>query len=127
MGDRSNVFIQTRRYEAGDDLPARWAGLGLYAHWGGTMLHDAAIEAADSPAARARVGDESYFARIVVHQTLTALHADPYDDTGYGLWTHDDWFPDNEYSVLVINAQTGRHWFVNEGDHLLDEPESNIP
>jgi hypothetical protein len=125
MGDRSNVFIQTRRLEMtwpDGSTVHRWAGIGLYSHWHGTDLHDAAIDAATSEVARRRIGDESYFARIIVHRTLLTCAADADADTGFGLWTHDDGMPDNEHPVLVINALNGHHWFVAEGDHGKDEP-----
>lgn len=110
MGDRSNIFIQTNKNHEGN-----WDGIGVYAHWAGTRLHDAALAAL--PKAMKRIGDESYFARILVHNVLNAV-ADPDEETGSGLWT--TCFGDNEHPILVINAMTGAHWYVNEGDHFLD-------
>lgn len=114
MGDRANIFIQTEMQDDG-----QWAGIGVYTHWRGEGIHAAALAAL--PKAAGRVGDTSYFARIIVHNVLNAV-ADPDSETGAGLWTV---FPDDNdgYPVLVINAQTGKHWFTPLGNHASDQKE----
>lgn len=110
MGDRSNVFIQTARNDDGT-----WRGVGIYAHWGGERLHEAALEAL--PLALRRKGDESYFTRIMVQNVLNAV-ARPDEETGAGIWT--DFPDDNEHPYLVINAVTGHHWFCRDGRSWSD-------
>jgi hypothetical protein len=111
MGDRSNIFIQQ-----GQKADGTWTGIGVYSHWHGTQLHDAAIEAL--PKAQGRIGDDSYFARIVIHNVLVAV-ADPDSETGTGLWV--DGIPDNEHPILVINAHTGDHWYASEETFRYDK------
>jgi hypothetical protein len=114
MGDRANVFIQTDR----DVASLEWDGIGVYAHWAGTSLHNAALAAL--PKAMNRRGDPSYFARIIVHNCLVAV-ADPNEETGAGLWTK---YPDdNEHPILVLNAETGEHWYANEETFRYDQKE----
>lgn len=109
MGDRANCFIQQTQDENGE-----WQGIGIYAHWAGKDLHTTVLEVL--PLASGRIGDESYFARIVIHNTLLRL-ADPESETGFGLWTaHPD---DNEHPILVVNALTGKHWYGD--DYKSDE------
>jgi hypothetical protein len=113
MGNRSNVFIQTDRQEDGT-----WRGIGVYSHWGGQSFQQTAI--AQIPAARGRVGDPAYFARIIVHRLLHA-DADHESETGHGLWVE---YPcDNEHPILVINAMTGEEWFCGDGDYRRDRSE----
>lgn len=107
MGDRSNIFIQTDRKADGT-----WEGIGVYAHSFGAMLHDTAIAAL--PKANRRLGDEAYFARILVQNVLNAF-VSPDSEIGAGLWTR---MPcDNEHPILVINASTGEHWFASEDNY----------
>jgi hypothetical protein len=112
MGDRSNVFIQT--HKDGEV----WAGIGIYAHWDGTTLHEVALDML--PKAMARKGDPAYFARILVHNVLDEL-ADADSATGHGLWI--DWPCDNQYPVLVVNAMTGEHWYSTDQAFMLDRKE----
>lgn len=109
MGDRSNIYIQ--QHKAADGT---WDGIGLYAHWHGTTLHDVALEGVEK--GRNRIGDPSYFARIVIHHVLHSI-ADPNSELGFGLWS--DQPCDNEHPILVINAQTGECWLTGEGCHRL--------
>lgn len=113
MGDRSNVFIQ----QDFDKESEKWAGIGLYSHWHGEDLHVTAI--AEIEAASARKGDPSYFARILTQRVLNAL-ADPDSETGFGLWTTGP--DDNEYPILVINANTGQHWYADESTYRDSQP-----
>ena len=111
MGDRSNIFIQQ---EMGDD--GQYVGIGVYAHSHGALLHDEAI--ALIPKASVRLGDTSYFARILIQNLLRGF-ASPDRDTGAGLWvSHPD---DNEHPILVINAHTGEHWFCDEQSYRKDK------
>jgi hypothetical protein len=109
MGDRSNVFIQMTQGEDG-----LWAGIGVYSHWGGTGFQDAAIK--EIPSASRRLGDPSYFTRILIHRLLNA-DADPDSETGHGLWTEQP--DDNEYPILVINAVSGEWGRVGDGAFRL--------
>jgi hypothetical protein len=104
MGDRSNVFIQQELTEG------QWTGIGLYSHWGGEDMQATALQAAVE--STKRLGDESYFARRVIHKVLNSVDPDA-AETGHGLWTVAP--PDNEYPVLVINSQTGAYWYVPDG------------
>ena len=115
MGDRSNIFVQQRRKENGE-----WTGIGVYSHWGGTSLHNAALAAL--PKAKGRIGDPSYFARILIHNVLIEA-ADPDSETGAGLWTSETGMDDNEHPVLVINAETGEFWYANETGYTYDRKE----
>lgn len=111
MGDRANIFIQTDKRADG-----LWNGIGVYSHWHGEGIHQAALAAL--PKAEGRIGDEAYFARIVIHNVLVAV-ADPDSETGTGLWTE---YPcDNDgYPILVINAETGEHWFTGIDNYRKD-------
>lgn len=113
MGDRSNIFIQTNK-DGG-----QWNGIGVYSHWHGTTLHDAALKAL--PKAAGRIGDESYFTRIVIHNVLLAV-ADADSETGTGIWT-GNYPPDNSHPILVINALNGVHWFTDEDSFRTDQAE----
>ena len=104
MGNRANIYIQTDF----DAETNEWDGIGVYSHWHGLSLHEAALRAL--PKAMARVGDESYFARILVHNVLLEV-ADAESETGTGLWTR--WPCDNEHPIMVINATTGHHWLAD--------------
>jgi hypothetical protein len=113
MGDRSNIYIQT-------DLTATgWIGIGIYAHWSGRELHSVAIS--HIPHAQTRIGDPSYFARIIIHRTLNDLANVNYT-TGFGLWTGA--VPGSEHPVLVINALTGRYWFATDATYRKDDPQT---
>lgn len=108
MGDRSNVFIQTQPSLDGE----RWSGIGIYSHWHGTALHDAALRAL--PKASGRIGDPSYLTRIIVHNVLHEI-ADVDSLTGFGLWV--EYPDDNEHPILVINAMTGDHWLAGNATY----------
>lgn len=114
MGNRSNIYIQQTRNDDG-----KWEGIGVYSHWSGTLLHDVAIKHLD--AAKARTGDPSYFTRILVHNILDEL-TDRNSETGFGLWSSALGMDDNEHPILVINADTGRHWYTTQADWMDPEP-----
>ena len=106
MGDRANVFIQQERDPDGSD---EWQGIGIYSHWDGVNLHRVVRDVL--PLAKGRIGDPSYFARIVVQHTLARL-AEAESETGFGLWvTHPD---DNEHPIMVVNAMTGQWWYSDD-------------
>ena len=96
MGDRSNVFFRSGR-----------DGIGVYAHWSGESMADAAMRVIQSKAFQARLGDEHYAMRIGVQLVLEALDADPKSETGFGLWTPATGPDDNEYRWVVIDVDTG--------------------
>lgn len=112
MGDRSNVFIQMRRDEE------CWKGIGVYSHWGGQEFQNAAIAAAKLAAPR--LGDDSYFARRLVHLLLSMEDREA-SETGHGLWTEQTGMPDNEHDILVINAETGLAWYSHDKKAYTDD------
>jgi hypothetical protein len=115
MGDKSNVYIQTKRRWDG------WLGIGIYAHYGGSKLHRVAIS--HIPHAKNVIGDPSYFSRVIIQRTLNDL-ADPDSETGFGIWMNTDFTRSERYNrVLVINALTGRHWFATDATYREDEPQ----
>src|SRR5580765_7562622 len=96
MRDRSNVFFRSDKH-----------GIGVYAHWAGEAMADAAMRVLKSKAFNDRLGDEHYAMRIGVQIVLAALGADPKSDTGFGLWTPATGPDDNEYRWIVIDVETG--------------------
>lgn len=96
MGDRSNVL-----FRSGKD------GIGVYAHWGGESIADAAMRVIHSRAFRGRLGDAHYAMRIGVQIVLETLGADSKSDTGFGLWTPQTGPDDNEYRWVVIDVDSG--------------------
>ena len=112
MGDRSNIFIQQHKRADGE-----WDGIGLYTHWHGTSLYGVALDGVDK--ARCRIGDPSYYARIVIHHVLDAI-ADVDSELGFGLWTTRPC--DNEHPVMVINAMTGECWYSGDAGFRYDKP-----
>lgn len=117
MGDRSNVFIQQGVKDG------RAYGVGIYSHWHGTALHDVAVSVL--PKAASRIGDPSYFTRIVIHNILASI-ADHDSELGFGLWSDSHGEPDNEHPILVIDANTGRYWMTGEGGYLTPESEMKV-
>jgi hypothetical protein len=115
MGDRSNVFIQQVRSPKG-----HWHGIGIYAHWAGPDLHAAALDALAQPAIRGRIGDPPYVTRMIVQYVLDKLGARP-DGLSFGLWCDQLGLCDNEYDILVINAETGHHWMVPSSGRWADD------
>ncbi len=55
MGDRSNVFFKNGAH-----------GVGVYGHWAGLAMADAAMAVLASKAFKARLGDANYATRIGV-------------------------------------------------------------
>ena len=96
MGDRSNVL-----FRSGKD------GIGVYAHWSGEEMADAAMKVIHSKAFNERLGDATYAMRIGVQIVLETLGADSKSDTGFGLWTPSTGPDDNEYRWVVIDVDSG--------------------
>ena len=96
MGDRSNLFFRSGR-----------DGIGVYAHWSGEAMADAAMRVVRSKAFQERLGDEHYALRIGVQIVLESLGASSKSDTGFGLWTPATGPDDNEYRWIVIDVDTG--------------------
>jgi hypothetical protein len=96
MGDRANIFFRNRQ-----------GGIGVYAHWAGPAMADAAALVLRSKAFRARVGDANYATRIGVQIVLETLGADSKADTGFGLWTPITGADDNEYPYIVVDVTDG--------------------
>lgn len=100
MGNRAHARIDFPSY----NNEGITSSLYIYTHWDGPeRLLGALTDAVASEPARARVGDDEYFTRIVVQRTLNDLGADPNRDTGYGLGVT---IPDGPL-VAVVNARTG--------------------
>lgn len=123
MGDRSNTFIQMDQrpqlFDGETPRPREWDGIGFYSHWGGTDSQLRAILSAR--ASTERLGDESYFARRMIHKMMLA-EANPDSATGHGLWVSQP--PDNEHPILVINATTGMAWLCDDNEYRLDPDEA---
>lgn len=93
MGDRAMAEIKTSE-----------GSLYVYTHWHGSMLPQMMRDAVK--AAAPRLGDESYWVRIVVDQ-LTKSGRD--QETGFGLMLkpdHEDEYNGDKPSVIV-EASTG--------------------
>lgn len=82
-------------------------GIGVYAHWAGESMADAAMRVLESEAFQERLDDVSYALRIGVQIVLETLGADSKEDTGFGLWTPGTGTDDNEYPWIVIDVETG--------------------
>lgn len=115
MGDRSNIFIQQDKGAEG------WRGVGVYSHWGGESLFASAQHHATN--ALGRLGDPSYFTRYVI-QNVCADQFEAGSLTGGGIWTVRP--DDNEYSILVINAETGKAWYCGDQDFAKDAPADAV-
>ena len=96
MGDRANIFFRT---DGG--------GIGVYAHWAGLEVADAAMVVLKSKAFKSRLGDACYAMRIGVQLVLETLEADSKSDTHFGLWTAQTGSDDNEYRWVVIDVDSG--------------------
>ena len=96
MGDRSNIFFRNGK-----------GGIGVYAHWAGLSMADAAMRVIQSKAFKARVGDANYATRIGVQIVLDALGAEVGSDTGFGLWTPLSGADDNEHNYVVVDVMDG--------------------
>ena len=96
MGDRANILFRSGR-----------DGIGVYAHWSGLEVADAAMKVWKSKAFKARLGDSHYAMRIGVQLALEALGAESTSETGFGLWTPATGSDDNEYRWVIIDVETG--------------------
>ncbi len=96
MGDRSNIFFRNGK-----------AGVGVYAHWSGLAMADAAMRVVKSKAFVGRLGDANYATRIAVQAVFEALDVDAKSETGFGLWTPAGGPDDNEYRYVVVDVNDG--------------------
>jgi hypothetical protein len=96
MGDRSNILFRSGRN-----------GIGVYAHWAGEAMADAAMKVLKSKAFKERLGDPDYAMRIGVQIVLETLGASSKEDTGFGLWTIAGGPGDNGYRWTIIDVDTG--------------------
>lgn len=94
MGDRSNLFFHSS--------PDSEDGIGIYGHWTGTDMADAAMAVLNNPAFLARCDDASYAMRIGIQTALETLGADSKSETGFGLWTTAMGPCDNSYAIVHI-------------------------
>jgi hypothetical protein len=116
MGDRSNLFFRTAR-----------GGIGVYAHWSGLGIADAAAKVMASKAFQGRIGDTNYALRLGVQLALETLGADSKEETGFGLWTPATGADDNEYPYVVIDVDEGvlfvtRDWQKPSKADQVDKP-----
>jgi hypothetical protein len=109
MGDRSNLYLR-----AGD------AGIGVYGHWAGIGMADAAAAVLANPAFQKRLGDHSYATRIAVQTAIGALGVKPTDETGCGLWTSATGPDDFEYAVIVIDLDSGAVYVTRDWENPTD-------
>jgi hypothetical protein len=96
MGDRANIL-----FRSGKD------GIGVYAHWAGLDMANAAMKVLKSKAFQDRLDDATYAMRIGVQIVLETLGASSKSDTGFGLWTPATGPDDNEYRWIVIDVESG--------------------
>jgi hypothetical protein len=96
VGDRSNVFFRNGT-----------KGVGVYGHWAGLGMADAAAAVLANKAFKARLGDANYATRVGVQTVLGVLGVKATDETGCGLWTSETGPDDNEYPYIVIDVDTG--------------------
>jgi hypothetical protein len=95
MGDRANVLVK----DSYDD------GVFLYTHWEG---YDLPLLVRKALATEERWSDSSYLARIV----FSAMVKEDIDgSTGYGISSR---LTDNEYPVIVLDADARRVSYVTE-------------
>ena len=93
MGDRANVVV----LQWSDNPP-----VVLYSHWYGERFLQTARDSVDS---NPRIGDPSYFTRLLIREVT-------HDSSMLsGVGTSLD---DNEHPVLVINSLNGESWTVDE-------------
>lgn len=116
MGARSNLFFKN-----GND------GIGIYSHWAGKDMADAAMAVLESKAFKNRLGDSSYATRIGVQLALEQLGSQSGSETGFGLWTAESGVPDNEFGIIVIDVNTGKIAVTNNPQSVgpaewLDSP-----
>ncbi|MFO0728135.1 MAG: hypothetical protein U1E65_30420 [Myxococcota bacterium] len=116
MGDRSNLYFKN-----GDH------GVGVYGHWAGQGMAEAAMAVLQNKGFLARLGDSSYATRIGVQTVLDTLGVSAKDETGCGLWTSETGPDDNEYRFLVIDVQSGRvfvtdDWKAPPPSDLIEAP-----
>jgi hypothetical protein len=103
MGDRSNLFFRSGK-----------GGIGVYGHYAGVAMADAAAAVLKNPSFKARLGDRNYAFRIGVQTALDVLGASAADETGYGLWTPATGADDNEYRFIVIDVDDGTVFVAND-------------
>jgi hypothetical protein len=116
MGDRSNLYFRN-----GD------SGVGVYAHWAGLQMAEAAAAVIANPAFKARVGDISYATRIGVQTALEALGVKSGEETGFGLWTSATGPDDFEYPFIVIDLETGDCFVTREWKNPTDSDKLANP
>jgi hypothetical protein len=113
MGDRANVYLRNDN-----------SGIGVYGHWAGLGMAEAAMAVLANDAFRKRLGDASYATRIAVQTIFAAVGADPNEETGFGLWTSASGPDDNEYRFIVIDVDSGE-LFVSD-DWKDPRPEDKL-
>ncbi len=109
MGNRSNLYF---RRSGG--------GIGLYAHWSGVEIAEAAAAVIASPAFKARVGDPSYATRVGLQLAFEALHVTVATDRGFGLWTQAQGPDDNEHRFVVIDVESGKLFVCDDWKQTTD-------
>lgn len=90
MGNRSNIYIQSRH----DD-----EGTYLYSHWGGTQHLQDGLDALQSPLAPPRWYDSDYLTRIIAQHIFDK---EGKGNTGLGVGPR---LSDNEHLILVLDPK----------------------
>lgn len=112
MGDRANVAIIGTTFEQHD---GKWVEVPVatpivfYTHSCGHELPGAL--AAAIKAAEPRWTQSSYAARIILHNLLVELGADPASEYGFGIGTE---LTDNEYPIFVVDLSLNMVGVVTE-------------
>lgn len=108
MGDRSNVYFKNGE-----------TGIGVFTRWDGYRLIDVVSDVFSSNAFQSCIGDPEYATRIGVQGVLEELGASAdKPDSGYGLWTREGGFPDNERDIIVVDVNSGKAYLAKDFDTL---------
>lgn len=102
MGDRGNIVVLQKGYRTEEIR-----GMYLYSHWGGSDLAGV-LDKAFAGGGRNRIGDQEYLTRII----FSHLTQGEVSETGYGISLFAA--PDNEHSMLVVEAWTGDVYSIPE-------------
>jgi hypothetical protein len=115
MGDRSNLYFKNGEY-----------GIGVYGHWAGPGMAEAAVRVLQNPAFKARIGDASYATRIGVQTVLETLGASASEETGFGIWSSATGPDDNGYRFLVIDVQSGQLYAASDWKNPTAQEELTV-
>ncbi len=115
MGDRSNLYFKNGEH-----------GIGVYGHWAGPGMAEAAVRVLQNPAFKARIGDASYATRIGVQTVLETLGASASEETGFGIWSSATGPDDNGYRFLVIDVRSGQLYAASDWKNPTAQEELTV-